>query len=63
MDSSIETLTREITFTSTKVDQLNHELAQYKRLRFGKSSEKLDRRRPAFWKRRLTPTCPPSKKS
>jgi hypothetical protein len=42
MDRSIETLTREITFKSTKVDQLTHELAQYKRLRFGKSSEKLD---------------------
>ena len=41
-DRSIETLTREVTFTSTKVDQLTHELAQYKRLRFGKSSEKLD---------------------
>lgn len=41
-DRSIETLTREVTFKSTKVDQLTHELAQYKRLRFGKSSEKLD---------------------
>ena len=41
-DRSIETLTREITFKSTKVDQLTHELAQYKRLRFGKRSEKLD---------------------
>ena len=41
-DRSIETLTREITFKSTKVDQLTHELAQYKRLRFGKSREKLD---------------------
>lgn len=33
---------REVTFKSTKVDQLTHELAQYKCLRFGKSSEKLD---------------------
>jgi transposase len=41
-DRSIEMLTREVTFKSTKVDQLTHELAQYKRLRFGKSSEKLD---------------------
>lgn len=41
-DRSIETLTREVKFKSTKVDQLTHELAQYKRLRFGKSSEKLD---------------------
>ncbi len=41
-ERSIETLTREVTFKSTKVDQLTHELAQYKRLRFGKSSEKLD---------------------
>ncbi|WP_369665104.1 IS66 family transposase [Variovorax sp. V116] len=41
-DRSIETLTREVTFKTTKVDQLTHELAQYKRLRFGKSSEKLD---------------------
>jgi len=41
-DRSIETLTREVTFKTAKVDQLTHELAQYKRLRFGKSSEKLD---------------------
>ncbi len=41
-ERSIEALTREVTFKSTKVDQLTHELAQYKRLRFGKSSEKLD---------------------
>ncbi len=41
-DRSIEALTREVTFKSTKVDQLTHELAQYKRPRFGKSSKKLD---------------------
>jgi transposase len=41
-ERSIEALTREVTFKTTKVDQLTHELAQYKRLRFGKSSEKLD---------------------
>lgn len=37
----IEALTREVIFKSTKVNQLTHELAQYKRLRFTKSSEKL----------------------
>ena len=41
-ERSIETLTREVVFKTTKVDQLTYELAQYKRLRFGKSSEKLD---------------------
>ncbi|WP_354344462.1 hypothetical protein [Variovorax boronicumulans] len=39
-DRSIVTRTREVTFKSTKVDQLTHELAQHKRLRFGKSGEK-----------------------
>jgi transposase len=39
---SIESLQREVVFKTTKVDQLTHELARYKRLQYDKSSEKLD---------------------
>ena len=39
---SIELLKRELLFTSTRVEQLTHELAHYKRLRFERSSERLD---------------------
>lgn len=39
---SIDTLRGEVRFKSTKIDQLTHELAQYKRLRYGRASEQLD---------------------
>ena len=34
---------REILFKSTRIDQLTYELARYKRIRFDRTSEKLDR--------------------
>jgi transposase len=41
-DQSIDVLTREIVFKTTKIEQLTYELARYKRLRFDRSSERLD---------------------
>ena len=40
-DENVESLKRELLFASTRVEQLTHELAHYKRLRFERSSERL----------------------
>lgn len=39
----VEALSREVLFKSTRIDQLTYELARYKRIRFDRTSEKLDR--------------------
>jgi transposase len=39
---AIESLKRELLFKSTRIEQLSYELARYKRLRFERSSERLD---------------------
>ena len=39
---TIESLKRELLFKSTRIEQLTYELARYKRLRFARTSEKLD---------------------
>jgi transposase len=39
---NIESLKRELLFKSTRIEQLNYELARYKRLRFARSSETLN---------------------
>jgi len=38
----VQALQSEVQFKSTRIDQLTYELARYKRLRFGRTSEKLD---------------------
>ena len=39
---TIASLKRELLFKSTRIEQLTYELARYKRLRFARTSEKLD---------------------
>jgi transposase len=39
---TIASLKRELLFKRTRIEQLTYELARYKRLRFARSSEKLD---------------------
>jgi len=41
-EQQIDSLQRELLFKTTRVDQLTYELARYKRLKFDRSSEKLD---------------------
>ena len=40
---TVEALKNEVLFKSTRIEQLTYELARYKRLRFDRASEKLDR--------------------
>jgi transposase len=42
-DAQAEAMRSEILFKSTRIDQLTYELARYKRARFDRTSEKLDR--------------------
>jgi transposase len=42
LQDQVRALQSEVLFKSTRIDQLTYELARYKRLRFGRTSEKLD---------------------
>ena len=42
LQDQVQTLRSEVLFKRTRIEQLTYELARYKRIRFGHSSEKLD---------------------